>query len=138
MEAGDAARKLSAVIRSGGDLEEAELPPGLKALAGHQKWLREHFQHDPLATLSSVKAPVLIVNGGQDVQVAPEHARRLGTALEAAGHTDYEVKIFPRLNHLFAVSRGEGTAEYADPNAKVDGDFLGYLAGWLAARLVAR
>ncbi len=136
--AGDAARRLSAVIRAGRDLEEADLAPGLKALAGNQKWLREHFEHDPLAAIASVRAPVLIVNGGQDVQVAPDHARRLGAALEAAGHADYEVKVFPRLNHLFAVSRGEGTAEYSDPDAEVDGEFLAYLAGWLAARLAAR
>jgi dipeptidyl aminopeptidase/acylaminoacyl peptidase len=81
---------------------------------------------------------VLIVNGGQDVQVAPDHARRLGAALDAVDHRDHEVKIFPRLNHLFAVSRGAGTAEYADPDAVVDADFLSYLADWLTARLVVR
>ncbi|KPK75908.1 MAG: hypothetical protein AMS25_17990 [Gemmatimonas sp. SM23_52] len=93
------------------------------------------MQHDPLATIREVRAPVLIVNGGQDIQVSPDHAQRLGAALREAGHPDYEVKIFPRLNHLFAVSRGEGAAEYADPDAEVDSEFLSYLADWLTARL---
>ena len=77
----------------------------------------------------------MIVNGGQDVQVAPEHARRLGAALDEVHHSDHEVRIFPQLNHLFAVSKGEGTAEYADPNAEVDAEFLSYLADWLTRRV---
>ncbi len=136
-EAGESARKLSRAIRTGSDLE-AELPPEFKPLAKNVKWLREHFEHDPLATVRRLRAPVLIVNGGQDVQVAPEHARRLDRALTEAGHPDHALRIFPRLNHLFAVSKGEGTAEYADPKAKVDADFLSYLADWLSARLARR
>lgn len=126
--------RMSRAVREGEDIESLDLPPALEQMA-RSKWLREHVEHDPLATIRQVRVPVLIVNGGQDVQVAPEHARRLGTALSEAGHPDFEVKIFPRLNHLFAVSRGEGTAEYADPKASVDAEFLAYLADWLAARL---
>lgn len=136
-EAGDMARRLSRAVRGGGDFE-AELPPEFKALARNVKWLREHFEHDPLATVRQLRAPVLIVNGEQDVQVAPEHARRLDRALTEAGHPDHELRIFPDLNHLFAVSKGEGTAEYADPNAKVDAEFLTYLADWLSVRLAKR
>ncbi len=136
-EAGESARQLSRAIRAGGEVE-AELPPQFKALASNVKWLREHFEHDPLATVRRLRAPVLIVNGEQDVQVAPEHARRLDRALTEAGHPDHELRIFPRLNHLFAVSKGEGTAEYADPNAKVDAEFLSYLADWLSVRLAKR
>jgi pimeloyl-ACP methyl ester carboxylesterase len=128
--------RLSRAVREGEDLEGSGLPPTLDQL-GHPRWLREHMEHDPLATIRKVRVPVLIANGGQDVQVAPEHARRLGAALAETAHPDYEVKIFPGLNHLFAVSRGEGTAEYADPEAKVDVEFLGYLTDWLAVRLIA-
>ncbi len=117
-------------IREGRELENSNLSPGA------QRWLREHIEHDPIATIKQVAAPVLIVNGGQDIQVFPEHARRLGAALEDAGHHDYEVRIFPDLNHLFAVSRGEGLAEYVDPDAEVDPAFLSYMADWLAARLL--
>ncbi|UCF21281.1 MAG: alpha/beta fold hydrolase [Gemmatimonadota bacterium] len=131
-------QKLVKAIRAGEGLEDADLPIGLKMLGSNEKWLREHIEHDPLATIQRVRAPVLIVNGGQDVQVSPEHARRLGSALAMVEHPDYEVKIFPELNHLFAASRGEGTAEYADPKATVDGGFLSYLADWLVERLNRR
>ncbi len=129
--------QLSRAIREGRDLDELELPPSLKQL-GQSRWWLEHVQHDPLAAIRRVRSPVLIANGGQDVQVAPEHAHRLGGALDEAHHPDYEVKIFPQLNHLFAVSKGEGIAEYADPNAEVDADFLSYLADWLIQRLARR
>jgi hypothetical protein len=70
-----------------------------------------------------------------DVQIPPEHARRLGAALASAGNPDFEVRIFPNLNHLFAVSKGQGVAEYADPTAKVDRAFLGFMTDWLVERL---
>lgn len=137
-EARAAAVELSRVIHEGLNLEEADLPPAYEALAGNRKWLREHFEHDPLEAIRRVRCPVLILSGGQDVQVAPRHARRLGTALDDAGHADHEVKIFPDLNHLFAVSKGEGTAEYSDPNAEVDPRFLSFMADWLTGRLANR
>jgi len=122
--------RLMDAIREGREPEDTDLSPGAR------RWLREHIEHDPIATIKRVGAPVLIVNGGQDIQVSPEHARRLGAALEQVGHGDHEVRIFPDLNHLFAVSRGEGLAEYVDPDAEVDPTFLSYLADWLVARLV--
>ena len=127
--------ELAAAIREGRDIEELDIPDPLKQL-GQSKWLKEHIEHDPVATLQRVEVPVLIANGGLDVQVGPEHAYRLGAGLEAVGHTDYEVKIYPELNHLFVVSRGEGIAEYADPNARVDTVFLADLADWLTAHVV--
>ena len=129
--------ELAAAMREGRDIDELDIPDPLKQL-GQSKWLREHIEHDPVATLQRVEVPVLIVNGGHDVQVGPEHAYRLGAGLEAVDHTDYEVKIYPELNHLFVISRGEGIAEYADPNAKVDPIFLADLADWLTAHLAVR
>jgi dipeptidyl aminopeptidase/acylaminoacyl peptidase len=129
-QARESTLRLMDAIREGREPEDTDLAPGT------QKWLREHIEHDPMATIKQVSAPVLIVNGGQDIQVLPEHARRLGAALERVGHPDYEVRIFPELNHLFAVSRGEGLAEYVDPDAEVDPAFLSFMADWLVARLV--
>lgn len=132
-----AVTQLASAVREGRDPAQTDLPPALKALGANAVWLRQHMEHDPLATIRRVRAPVLVVSGAQDIQVPPEHARRLGAALAEAGHPDYEVEIFPRLNHLFAESRGDGAAEYSDPDAHVDEAFLGFLADWLARRLGA-
>lgn len=129
------AERLVRAIRQGRE-PEGEMAAILEVVDAQRRWLLEHFEHDPLATLRGVGASVLIVNGGQDVQVAPAHAERLAAALAEVGHPDFELRLFPQLNHLFAVSRAEGTAEYADPNARVDAVFLGYLAGWLSERLL--
>lgn len=127
--------ELLSAVREERDLSQTEVSPSLKALGANRAWLRQHMEHDPLATIRRVRAPVLVVSGGQDIQVPPRHARRLGGALAEAEHPDYEVRIFPRLNHLFAESRGEGAAEYTDADAHVDEAFLGALADWLARRL---
>lgn len=128
--------RLARAIRADRDLAgEEELPETYRALGKQRKWLAEHLSHDPLATIRKVEAPVLIVNGAEDVQVPPWHAERLGAALAEAGHRDFDVKIFADLNHLFVMSRGEGTAEYSDPSARVDPAFLGYLGDWLSRRL---
>lgn len=128
--------RLARALREDRDITGAEdRPETYRALARQRKWLAEHLRHDPLAMIRRVEAPVLIVNGAEDVQVPPWHAERLGAALAEAGHRDFDVKIFADLNHLFVVSRGEGTAEYADPSARVDPDFLSYLAEWLSRRL---
>jgi pimeloyl-ACP methyl ester carboxylesterase len=127
--------RLAQAIREGRDIAEENLSETYRALARQRKWLAEHLRHDPLATIRKVEAPVLIVNGAEDVQVPPWHAERLGAALAEVGHRDHDVKIFADLNHLFVFSRGEGTAEYADASARVDPSFLAYLADWLSRRL---
>ncbi|HSG82122.1 MAG TPA: alpha/beta fold hydrolase [Gemmatimonadota bacterium] len=137
LEARESVARLAEAIREDRDLSDVDLPEAIRALATNRKWLSEHIKHDPEATLRQVTAPVLVVNGGMDVQVPPEHARRLGAVLEDAGNPDYEVKIFADLNHLFAKSKGQGTAEYADPTAKVDPGFLSFMADWLTGRLRA-
>jgi alpha-beta hydrolase superfamily lysophospholipase len=134
-----AAREMAVLLaeatREGRDLGETELPPAVQALGANRSWLLQHMEHDPQATIRQVRAPVLVVNGAMDFQIPPRHAELLGEALADAGHPDFEVRIFPNLNHLFAVSKGQGAAEYADPSAHVDEEFLTYLADWLTDRL---
>jgi alpha-beta hydrolase superfamily lysophospholipase len=130
--------KLADAIRRDVDIDSIDVPDAIKVLARNRKWFREHMESAPESTIKRVRAPVLIVNGGADVQVPPVHAERLGAALAETEHPDYEVRIFPDLNHLFAVSKGQGTAEYADPTAKVDPVFLTYMADWLSVHLQVR
>jgi pimeloyl-ACP methyl ester carboxylesterase len=125
-------------IRQGADTDSIDVPDIVRTLASNRKWFKEHMENLPEATIRQVRAPVLIVSGGADVQVPPVHAERLGAALDDVDHPDHEVRIFPDLNHLLAVSKGQGTAEYADPTAKVDPGFLTYMADWLVARLGVR
>jgi len=63
-------------------------------------WLREHFQHDPLATISQVSCPVLIIQGEKDLQIPAKEAKLLAAGLAGGGNSDVTLDILPDLNHL--------------------------------------
>ena len=99
-------------------------------------WLRSHARHDPLAQLAKVRVPVLIAQGAKDVQVSAERdAPALLAALQAAGHADASLALFPRLDHLFKaiLSDPPTTADYLQARP-VDPEFLIKVTEWLLAR----
>ncbi|MGB8658489.1 MAG: alpha/beta fold hydrolase [Candidatus Zixiibacteriota bacterium] len=113
----------------------AEQIKQLGKLADQKKWLLEHFQHDPIKTIKTVKCRVLIVQGGKDRQVFEEHARMLNQALDDSGNRDHTLKVFPDLDHLFCKAEGEGDyAEYATERP-LDQEFLNFLTDWLKTEL---
>jgi hypothetical protein len=85
-------------------------------------WLREHFRHDPLAQIKKVKGSIVILQGLMDKQVFPEHAEMLAKA-----RPDAELRKFEHLDHLFMKSEGK-VGEYADPDRRVDEEFLKFLS----------
>jgi alpha-beta hydrolase superfamily lysophospholipase len=101
------------------DLEHGrETPsvPGLEALfrADIQPYLISQLTIDPAKALSGVKAPVLILQGDNDLQVSVEDARLL-----AAARPDARLVIAPGANHILKTApsdRAGNIATYADPN----------------------
>jgi pimeloyl-ACP methyl ester carboxylesterase len=85
-------------------------------------WLREHFNHDPLAQIARVPSSIVILQGSMDKQVLPAHAEALKRARPQA-----ELRLFPGLDHLFMKSEGK-PGEYADPDRRVDPEFLRVLS----------
>jgi len=61
-------------------------------------YLRSADRVDPVAALSKVRQPVLIVQGGRDASVPPEHAEALRAG---RGGLPTEVELFPALNHFY-------------------------------------
>ena len=105
-------------------------------VADTKQWLLEHFRHDPIQTIKSVKCMVLILQGGKDHQVFEYHAQALNQALSDAKNKNHTLKIFPDLDHLFCKTEGEGDyAEYANTERPLDQEFLDYLTGWLKKEL---
>ncbi len=68
--------------------------------------LRDMLAHDPAATLSRVKCPVLAVAGDRDPMAITLSS--IASALKAGGHKDHVVRKLPKLNHMFQ------TVELAD------------------------
>lgn len=95
-------------------------PPGLDALfrPSVQPYLISLLRYDPVATLEAAKAPVLILQGDNDVQVSVEDAHRL-----AAARPDAELVIVHGMNHILKdapTDRAGNLATYADPGRPLE------------------
>ncbi len=123
-------------VRGKKEWEDEKMPLQYKELKGKRNWFLQHFNHDPLETITRVKCKVLMLQGKKDKQVFDLHAVMLSNALDRAGHKDHMVTIFPDLDHLFCKTKGEGDyAEYADIERPIDAEFLRFLVDWLDKEL---
>ena len=111
---------LKAQIDAGlGELEhgrEIANIPGLEALfrPSVQPYLISQLSIDPAKALAMVKAPVLILQGDNDLQVTVQDARLLAAAKPQA-----KLVIAPGVNHVLKSAppnRARNIAAYADPN----------------------
>jgi hypothetical protein len=125
----ESARAIQKKIRESSE-DEMEID-GHKQFVG---WLREHFRHDPFEQIKKVKAFVCVLQGMRDRQVFPENAELLEQAMKDAGKTNYEVRRFEKLDHLFMPSTGK-LSDYSDRSRRVDPAFLDALAETAAAHL---
>ena len=65
-------------------------------------WMRYFVIFDPTALFSSIKCPVLALNGEKDCQVlAEKNINAIKKGLLSAGNTKSTTMILPGLNHLF-------------------------------------
>jgi hypothetical protein len=126
-----------AQIANEDEIDVQDLPPELRVFAGAEAWLRSHAKQDPAANLQRVRAPVLLLQGARDIQASAERdAKRLESALAEVEHPDFELVVFPELDHLFKRTVGEGSSGLDYLKARpVDGAFLDVLATWLGERL---
>jgi pimeloyl-ACP methyl ester carboxylesterase len=90
--------------------------PGLEALfrPSVQPYLISQLTIDPAKALERVKAPVLILQGDNDLQVSVRDARLL-----AAAKPDAKLVILPGVNHALKTApsdRAGNVATYADPS----------------------
>jgi hypothetical protein len=100
-------------------------------------WTRWLADYDPLPVARRLRQPVLILQGELDRQVTVGQADTLAAAIRAAGNRDVTVRTYPRLNHLFLPTDGDGSpADYpALPQRTLPPDLLDTIAHWLASRL---
>jgi hypothetical protein len=67
-------------------------------------WYRQHFFHDPAATLRGVNVPLLLIHGDKDHLYPVEEAERLAKAAEEGGNPSVQVQTIANLNHLMRPS----------------------------------
>ena len=80
-----------------------------------QPFLISWMKHHPARALTRVRAPVLIVQGGQDIQVGVRQAMILKKA-----RPDAKLVVIKAMNHVFKVPKGPTRADnikaYSDPS----------------------
>lgn len=100
-------------------------------LGATAKYYLDLNQYDPAVTARTVKAPILVVQGGRDYQVPPE---QLDDWLKVVGkRAGLVVKRYPALNHLMIAGSGQPRpAEYATAG-HVDAQLIADMAAWVRA-----
>jgi uncharacterized protein len=115
-----------------GDLEQAAKSETTKGVASIKGWMAYFVAYDPAQDWVRVKAPVLALFGGLDVQVdVDQNQAGLEAALTKAGNRDFTVRTFPDANHLFQFAQTGSPDEYAKLPMRFVPGFLGTIAGWL-------
>jgi len=128
--------KFLEIVTSDGAIDPSQVRADYRPWLKERAWFRSHAKHDPIAQIAKVKCPVLIAQGGKDVQVSAERdAPPLLEALEKAGNSDAELALFPDLDHLFkkVLSDPPTTADYLKIRP-VDPAFLDKVTTWIRAR----
>lgn len=110
------------------------LPAMLDSMASNP-WSRYFMSYDPAPTARRVHTPVLILQGGRDIQLTPDQAGELAADFRAGGNKHVTVRVFPLLNHLFLLDEKGNTDYAALPSKRVPPEVLGAIADWFVANL---
>lgn len=110
----------------------ASPPPELKAMfrVSVQPYLISWLALDPAAILAQIKKPVLILQGGNDIQISVDDAKLLAKA-----QPDAKLVIFPGVNHIMKVApadRAGNFATYGDPTLPLAPDVAGTIVHFIA------
>ncbi len=100
------------------------------------RWFREFILIDPTVYLKKVKCPVLALNGANDTQVvADENIRIIEASLKDGGNKNFEVKIYPKLNHLFQESETGKVDEYIKIEQTISPEVLTDITNWIISTI---
>jgi pimeloyl-ACP methyl ester carboxylesterase len=111
--------------------EAGDVHPGLRPLLlpTNRSFMQSWAKYDPAAEIGRVRVPVLIVQGGHDLQISELDAR----ALQAA-HSSAKLVIIPAANHVFRAATDDRAAQarlYTDPTIPIVPELTPAIAGWV-------
>ncbi len=109
-----------------------DVHPGLMSLLQptNRRFMQGWVKYDPVAEIAKVKVPVLIVQGGRDIQVSESDARALKAAQPAA-----KLVIIPAANHVFRAALSDDRLAqaklYTDPTIPIVPELGPAIADWV-------
>lgn len=95
----------------------------------------DFLQNDPARYWQQISTPVLVLNGGKDVQVSAEENVTAILAALKKRKARAESKIFPDLNHMFQKAETGGTDEYGQISESLNPALLTTVNRWLERTL---
>lgn len=119
-------------LERGDRMDAATLPPALQPIFSPQVqgFLIDVFSHDPARLVADLQVPVLLLQGGRDVQVLEDDARILAAAAPRA-----ELAILPGVNHVLKTVPSNGLAEniatYSDPEQPIAPEVVATIADFV-------
>jgi pimeloyl-ACP methyl ester carboxylesterase len=96
-------------------------------------WYRQLLRHDPAPYLAGTDQPVLALQGGLDLQVAPQ-SNIAGLRSGLADNPDVTLTILDGLNHMFQTAETGSIAEYGQIEETFSPHALGLMSDWINAR----
>jgi uncharacterized protein len=106
--------------------------PGLKSLLQptNRRFMQSWVKYDPQSEIAKVKVPVLIIQGGHDIQISEADARALKAAHPAA-----KLVVIPAANHVFRAAGSDDRAAqaklYVDPTIPVVPELTPAIVEWI-------
>lgn len=95
---------------------------------------RQYAALTPQKDLAELKKPVLLAQGGKDLQVFPQHGEAMAQVCKENDPDLCTYLYFENLDHFFMPSEGT-IGEYVDTRRKVAPDFIEAAASWLKDNL---
>jgi pimeloyl-ACP methyl ester carboxylesterase len=96
------------------------------------RYWRDFIARDTVKSLSKTKAPVLLLQGGKDIQVTRTDYEIAQRALASRPSSMREEHLFPDLNHLFIAVEGEPTGAEYGLAGHVAPEVIRTIADWIA------
>ncbi len=95
-------------------------------------WFKYFTAYNPEQELIRLSIPVLAVNGSLDLQVpADENLTAISRILAKSGKSDFTIKEFDGLNHLFQTAVKGLPSEYGSIEETIAPEVLEYINSWI-------
>jgi len=96
-----------------------------------QPYLRSYFSYTPTEEIAKLEIPILIIQGGQDLQTTAKEGEMLK---DAAPNAEYQ--FFENMNHVLKMvdeSEEQNKAAYTDPDFPLPKELALEIANWIKA-----
>jgi pimeloyl-ACP methyl ester carboxylesterase len=115
----------------------SDASPGPSSPAASSGMLHELIGIDPGRSLGRLRIPVLVAQGGKDIQISPsKDTLRLQRSLGSNSRS--EVRLYPTLDHLFKRELGGSEPSHYFAIRPVDGEFIHAIIAWCRQALEVR